>query len=156
MRQKFASGMVRDVNDDKTDYTLVMDGPMFERWAEQLTRGGRKYDKRNWLQAEGPDELSRFRESALRHFIQWFRGDTDEDHAAAVFFNVNGAEYVKERPGQKLEAVPDGTLLYMGEPVAPDQFLFAKPLSPDTRYREDCRCPLCCRERRERDDAFGW
>jgi hypothetical protein len=33
----------------------------------------------------------------MRHFLQWFRGETDEDHASAVFFNVNGAEFVKDK-----------------------------------------------------------
>src|SRR5689334_11815910 len=89
-RKQFASGMVRDTATDKTDFTLVFDGPMFERWAEHLTKGARKYAKRNWMKAAGAEELDRFKESAVRHFIQWLRGDTDEDHAAAVFFNING------------------------------------------------------------------
>jgi hypothetical protein len=96
-RQTFDSGMVRDVTAGKVDYSLVLDGPMFDRWAAHLTAGAAKYDKRNWMQAEGDAELERFKESALRHFVQWFRGDTDEDHAAAVLFNVNGAEFVKAR-----------------------------------------------------------
>lgn len=96
-RAQFDSGMVRDVTTGKTDYTLVLDGPMFERWAEHLTKGAQKYSKRNWMLAEGDAELARFKESALRHFLQWLRGDTDEDHAAAVLFNVNGAEYVKAK-----------------------------------------------------------
>ena len=96
-RTQFASGMVRDVTTGKRDYSLALDGPMFDRWAEHLTKGAVKYAKRNWMQASGTAEYERFRESALRHFLQWFRGQTDEDHAAAVFFNINGAEYTKER-----------------------------------------------------------
>jgi hypothetical protein len=96
-RTEFDSGMVRDVSEGKIDYSLVFDGPMFERWAVQLTKGAQKYSKRNWMKAEGDAELARFRESALRHFVQWFRGDTDEDHGAAIFFNINGAEYVRDR-----------------------------------------------------------
>jgi hypothetical protein len=96
-RLKFASGMVRDTATDKTKYHLVFSGPMFKRWAELLTRGAVKYDEDNWMKANGPAELKRFRESAVRHFIQWLDGDIDEDHAAAILFNVNGAEYVKER-----------------------------------------------------------
>ncbi len=96
-RHEFASGMKRDVEDNKTLYHLVLDGPMFERWAEHLTKGAKKYDEGNWLKAEGAAELKRFRKSAMRHFIQWMRGDRDEDHAAAVMFNMNGAEYVKEK-----------------------------------------------------------
>ena len=94
-RMQFDSGMVRDITEGKVRYDLVLDGPMFERWAEHLTKGAQKYAPRNWMKAEGEAELARFRESAFRHFLQWFRGDTDEDHASAVFFNINGAEYVK-------------------------------------------------------------
>jgi hypothetical protein len=94
-RQMFDSGMVRDVSDGKVDYLLLRDGPMLERWAVHMTLGSYKYTKRNWMLASGDAEYERFRESAARHFEQWLRGDTDEDHGAAVFFNINGAEYVK-------------------------------------------------------------
>jgi len=101
-RIEFDSGMVRDITDDKIDYTLALDGPMFERYARHLTDGAKKYDKRNWLKASGQEELDRFKESALRHMIQWLRGDTDEDHAAAIWFNVNGVEMVKEKLAPKV------------------------------------------------------
>ena len=104
-REEFISGMVRDTAEGKVDYTLVLDGPMFERWATHLTRGAVKYDKRNWMKARGEAELSRFRESALRHFIAYLRGDEDEDHAAGVFFNINGVEYVKTRLEEAREEV---------------------------------------------------
>ncbi len=29
--------------------------------------------------------------------MQWYGGNTDEDHAAAVIFNINGWEYVSEK-----------------------------------------------------------
>jgi hypothetical protein len=96
-RQTFAGGMQRDVTGDKTRWDLIADGPMLRRWAELLTRGAVKYDPRNWMRAEGYEEAARFRESAFRHFMQWYFGDGDEDHAAAVFFNINGSEYVNKR-----------------------------------------------------------
>lgn len=96
-RHEFASGMVRDVTEGKTDYSLVYDGPMLDRWATHLTKGAEKYDKGNWMKAEGDAEMRRFKESAARHFRQWMRGDTDEDHGAAVFFNINGYEFVKDK-----------------------------------------------------------
>lgn len=98
-RQQFASGMVRDVTDGKTDYSLIYDGPMIDRWAEHLTKGAKKYAERNWMKAAGVEEMERFRKSAARHFRQWLRGERDEDHAAAVYFNINGAEYVRDRLG---------------------------------------------------------
>lgn len=96
-RQQFSSGMVRDTTEGKVDYTLLLDGPMLERWAQVLHKGAVKYAKRNWCKAEGQEEYDRFRESALRHMMDWLRGERDEDHAAAVMFNLNGAEYVLER-----------------------------------------------------------
>lgn len=95
-RQEFAGGMVRDTTEGKTNYALVLDGPMFVRWAIHLTKGALKYAKRNWMLARGDEEYERAKESALRHFIQWYQGDRDEDHAAAVFFNINEAEYIRD------------------------------------------------------------
>ncbi len=101
-RASFSSGMVRDTSAGKLDYTRVLDGPLFTRWAALLARGAVKYPDNapgvpNWTIADGPEELQRFRESAFRHFVQWLRGDVDEDHAAAVIFNMNGKEYVQEK-----------------------------------------------------------
>lgn len=109
-RKEFESGMVRDVDDSKTDFDLVFNGPMLDRWAALLTRGAVHYPDMpdgtpNWMQANGQDELNRFRKSACRHFRQWRKGDVDEDHAAAVMFNLNGYEYVKallEKQGLKV------------------------------------------------------
>lgn len=99
-RTLYDSGMVRDRNDDKTRYDLIipLDGEcMLDRWAELLTRGAAKYEPRNWELANSQQELDEFIQSAWRHFRKWLRGDTDEDHASAVFFNIQGAEYVKEK-----------------------------------------------------------
>lgn len=100
-REQFDSGMVRDTAKDKIRYDLVFDGPMFKRWAIHLTKGAKKYSPRNWLKADGEAELDRFRESAIRHFHQWLEGETTEDHLAAVFFNLNGFEMVKEKLAQR-------------------------------------------------------
>ena len=93
-RTEFSGGMVRDTAEGKTNYLLTRDGPMYERWAQHLTAGARKYAARNWMLAAGAEELERARESATRHFDQWLRGDTDEDHAAACYFNINEVEYL--------------------------------------------------------------
>lgn len=92
----FVSGMRRDTSSGKIDYLLLRDGPMFERWASLLDRGALKYSKRNWMLAESSEEYDRFVSSAARHFEQWLAGEEDEDHAAAVFFNINGAEFVND------------------------------------------------------------
>lgn len=96
-REDFASGMRRDVEDDKPDYTLIRKGPLFRRWAEHLTKGARKYGRHNWTLACSDEEMERFQRSASRHFEQWIDGERDEDHAAAVIFNLNAYEYVRDR-----------------------------------------------------------
>lgn len=100
-RLSFASGMVRDVDDTKPAFDLVIpeDIPynelMLTRWAELLRKGAIKYARRNWEKAESKEELDRAKASAFRHFMQWFSGETDEDHAAAVFFNINEVETIR-------------------------------------------------------------
>lgn len=96
-REQYKGGMVRDTTEGKIDYSLALDGPMFKRLAIHLTKGAQKYAKRNWMLASGHEELERFRESAVRHFLQWYNGDEDEDHMAATVFNLNCAEYVREK-----------------------------------------------------------
>lgn len=96
-RASYEGGMVRDVEDDKIDFTLALDGPMFNRYAEHMTKGAKKYEARNWMKAYTPDVLERAQRSVLRHLLQYLNGETDEDHAAAVIFNLNLAEYVKEQ-----------------------------------------------------------
>lgn len=95
-RQVFSTGMRRDTQDDKPRFDLV-DMVMLERWAALMQRGAVKYTEDNWRKAKTPAELKRFKASAFRHFIQWFSGQDDEDHAAAVFFNIAGAEMVKTK-----------------------------------------------------------
>ncbi|MEM2990224.1 MAG: DUF5664 domain-containing protein [Halobacteria archaeon] len=92
----YKGGMVREDSSDKINYLLVRDGPMLERWARHLTKGAKKYSARNWMKACDLEALERGKESAARHFEQWLKGMQDEDHAAAVFFNINLVEYILE------------------------------------------------------------
>jgi hypothetical protein len=108
-REEFSSGMVRDTG-DKPRYLRIFIGPMAQRWAEHLHKGSKKYPDvspgvPNWTLAAGEAELQRFKESALDHMVKWLQGMTDEDHAAGVFFNVNGAEYVKAKLSAAKEVV---------------------------------------------------
>lgn len=113
-RELFASGMTREPDKDKVDYSRIMDGPMYDRWAVHLTKGAVKYPDvkpgiANWLLADSEIELTRAKKSAARHFRQWIRGDIDEDHAAAFFFNVNEVEYIKEKLARKEGHCTTGT-----------------------------------------------
>ena len=102
-RVQFATGMQRDTSEDKPRFDLITpqalpyNATMRYRRAMLMARGAVKYTSRNWESAATQEELDRFMESAERHFEQWKAGETDEDHAAAVQFNMDGAEYVKWR-----------------------------------------------------------
>ena len=101
-RQEYASGMKRDTQQGKPDFSLLLtDLPygeqMLTRWAALMGRGAEKYGRRNWQLAASEEELERFKASAFRHFMQWISGEIDEDHAAAVMFNINAAEYLKQK-----------------------------------------------------------
>ena len=100
-RVTFETGMNRDVSDDKIRYDLIIptdsEDNMLIRWAALMSRGAQKYGHRNWEKSRTQEELDRFRESAIRHFFQWYFEEDDEDHAAACYFNIQGVEYVKRR-----------------------------------------------------------
>ncbi len=100
-RQHYASGMRRDLQDGKPSFHLLLtpgvpySAQMLTRWAALMTRGAEKYGPANWTLANSAEELERFRASAIRHLMQWAAGETDEDHAAAVMFNVMAYEMTK-------------------------------------------------------------
>lgn len=96
VREEYNSGMRRDTQEGKPDYTLIHI-PFLRRLANHLVLGAKKYGENNWMLASSPEELKRFKKSALRHMMQWLEGDMDEDHMAAVCFNLMAAEYVKEK-----------------------------------------------------------
>lgn len=105
-RSEYSSGMVRDTNKSKARYDLIIPKDMgfkdiMTSTAELMDRGAKKYGDRNWEKANTQEELDRFMESAYRHFMQWYRGDTAEDHASAVVFNIQGAEYTKYKMEKK-------------------------------------------------------
>jgi hypothetical protein len=71
---------------------------ILRRWSELMERGLVKYGLDNWMKARGAEELARFKESARRHCVQYLMGlNGEEDHAAAILFNVSGTEYVMGR-----------------------------------------------------------
>jgi hypothetical protein len=100
-RLEYASGMLRDADTTKARFDLIIpEGVPYKeqlltRFAELMMRGANKYSARNWEKANGQAELDRFKESALRHLMQWYCGEDDEDHAVAVLFNIMGYETIK-------------------------------------------------------------
>jgi hypothetical protein len=106
-RAEFPSGMRRDTQEGKPRYDLITpvgqkyDQNMIYRWAMLMARGAEKYGDRNWEKADSVTETQRFKASAYRHFMQWFHGEVDEDHAAAVYFNIAAAEFTGSKPKER-------------------------------------------------------
>lgn len=92
-------GGVRDTEEGKPRYDLCIPlndpNPMLTRWAYLMARGAKKYGDRNWEKFNDMRAYIRAKSSAFRHFMQWFMGLKDEDHAAAVYFNIQVAEHLE-------------------------------------------------------------
>jgi len=101
-RQEWSSGMKRDIQNNKPRFDLITplnqkyEDTLLYRWAMLMNRGAIKYGDRNWEKANSIEELDRAKASAFRHFMQWFCGEEDEDHAVAVLFNINEVEMIKQ------------------------------------------------------------
>ena len=55
------------------------------------SNGSKKYEERNWEKGINDNEvLERYGESLFRHYISWANNETNEDHAAAIAFNLAG------------------------------------------------------------------
>jgi hypothetical protein len=132
VRAEFSTGMVRDTQEGKPRFDLLLPkgvpyaDQMLTRFAALMERGAFKYTERNWERARTQEELDRYHSSAIRHLMQWVNGETDEDHAAAVMFNIMAGEFVKryitddDRPDgtEALDRRNLGELYKNGKPTA--------------------------------------
>lgn len=105
-RMTFSSGSMRDPSTGKIDWTRITYGPMMRRWAQHLTTAEAKYPDAapgvpNFMLVSTREELIRYKKSAMRHFMSWFYDEMDEDHASAVYFNINGVEIIKDKQREK-------------------------------------------------------
>lgn len=125
-REEYDNGFVRDTEAGKHDYARILriEGldlvpiEMLERLAAHMTKGAEKYGPDNWRRARGPIAVARFCRSLVRHVRQFLLNERDEDHAAAVTFNVWAAELTRSRETQTLGgALSDTRLLPAYEPV---------------------------------------
>lgn len=91
-RVDFITGSRRDSNKGKPRYDLIGRW-LLKRLAALMARGAEKYGENNWLAGQ---PISRSYESLFRHMIQWRDGDTTEDHASAVAFNIGSIIHVQE------------------------------------------------------------
>lgn len=102
-RMVFEGGGMREPQDGKPRFDLLFpegvpyDEQFLTRFAVHMAKGAAKYEDRNWEKFSDKEALERAKASALRHIMQWLSGETDEDHAAAVVFNLMAAEHVKRK-----------------------------------------------------------
>jgi len=82
--QDFSTGSKRDTRNGKGRYDLVPAYPL-HRLARHYENGAVKYNEWNWLLGQ---PLSRYIDSAMRHINDIKMGKKDEDHEAAVAWNI--------------------------------------------------------------------
>jgi len=97
-RIKYKTGALRDTEEGKVRYDLLPP-ECLRRVARHYTNGAKKYSAHNWKKGI-PSE--RFLSSALRHLMQYWLGERNEDHLSAVVFNVFGIIYNEEK-GHKIK-----------------------------------------------------
>ena len=83
-RQEFPTGSVRDTREHKGRFDLIAPYAL-TRLAQHYENGAVKYGDRNW---EKGQNLSRYLDSAMRHLVKYLGGSREEDHLAAVAWNV--------------------------------------------------------------------
>lgn len=80
-----SSTLLREDKSSKTDYTYLADlKPVIDRIMKRLKEGEIKYDRLNWRNCT---DNQTYKESAIRHLIQYLSGMTDEDHLIASIIN---------------------------------------------------------------------
>ena len=80
----FDTGAQRDTSDGKLRMSLVPQQEL-KRVMKRYLNGAEKYGENNWMQGM---PLSVYYDCAHRHMEAWWRGEKDEDHAAAVVWNM--------------------------------------------------------------------
>jgi hypothetical protein len=107
-----SDGVQRDTNKGKTLFPLMfpkgvpMKDQLIVRLAELYTRGAEKYGGRNWEGSKGDDTLEHHLDALWRHFMSfYFEENAEEDHAAAIIWNINAVELT--RRNQRLEVAAE-------------------------------------------------
>ncbi len=83
-RAEFGTGAVRDAQEGKGRMDLLPVRALIEV-AKVFEAGAKKYAARNW---EKGIPLSRYADSAIRHFMKYLRGDRDEPHDSMAAWNI--------------------------------------------------------------------
>ena len=100
-KRQFSTGAVRDVEDNKEDYTETISWTAFKRYAKYMTSKKVRYGGGNFKKGI---EIESYERSMLRHVQKYmenkYEGGTvevDYDHLAAIVFNVFGIMHEEGR-----------------------------------------------------------
>ena len=83
-RRDFGTGAVRDVTLGKGRFDLVP-WEVVKHLAVHYQKGAEKYADRNWEQGI---PVSSFFDSAMRHQVEFYMGETNENHLIAAIWNL--------------------------------------------------------------------
>lgn len=86
-KERSIGKFTRSSDKGKRNYNLIPD-ELLDDMADLYTAGAEVHGKDNWREAKGQEAYESATESAFRHFLAWKRGETDENHKAAVVFNM--------------------------------------------------------------------
>lgn len=103
--RQFDSGAQRDTDEGKLRMSLIPHEEL-QRVMKRYLDGANKYGENNWTKGM---PLSVYYDSAMRHLMEWWRGDESEDHAAAVVWNMLCAMWTER--GADLNNVVNNTNL---------------------------------------------
>lgn len=95
-REIAENGFMREPDAGKPDlsYLFTLQGldlvppELIARIARHYYNGGLKYSPDNWKKGTDERSLARNLRSLARHLFQWFRQEQDEDHLAAIVWNL--------------------------------------------------------------------
>lgn len=94
--RQFETGAQRDTGEGKLRMSLVPQEEL-KRVMKRYLDGAEKYGENNWTKGM---PLSVFYDCAHRHLDAWWRGETSEDHAAAVVWNMLCAMWTEKNGDQ--------------------------------------------------------
>lgn len=92
MNRTFDTGAQRDQDTNKPQMSLMPHDELI-RVMNHYKSGAKKYGANNWKNGM---PLSVYYDSAQRHLLKWWQGDTTEDHAAAAVWNIMCAMWTEK------------------------------------------------------------
>lgn len=97
---KFKSGAIRDTQEGKVDFVETISFTAHHRYAKYMTGKKAKYGTGNFKKGI---PIESYEQSLLRHIDKYFRNkyenggdEPDEDHVAAMRFNVDGIMHAED------------------------------------------------------------